>query len=215
MLVQRITVHYLAGKMDTALALLKAERSRLEQENDPHNLGKSRPRLMTPWHVADTSIAEYEFESIDDMRATWARWEASEAGKAFLQAYAPLIEPGMTTDLFDLSPGQPPRDTLKPGSFIQRLTVRYKVGASQDVLQMLVAESQRCRKEGFSFMGDARFYAPWRVADTSVGDFVFANLGEIDQAWDAWGANAGTRDFMKDYAPLMMSGFQGEINKVL
>ena len=94
MIVQRITVQYKPGKLQEAIALLKAERDRVTA---PHAI-----RMYIPQSGAELGIAEYEFENSEEMEKFWVNWAAQPEAQAFLEKYNALTEGEMVTEYFNL-----------------------------------------------------------------------------------------------------------------
>ena len=95
MIVHRITVHYKLGKLNEAVVLLQEE---VKRARFPHAVRFYIPKFG----VSDTTIGEFEFETVDELDRFWEAWEADPETKPFVEKYDQLIEPGMVHELLTL-----------------------------------------------------------------------------------------------------------------
>ena len=95
MIVQRITAQCKPGKVNEAIALMKAA---LEYSDFPHAV-----RMYTSQvDASNTTINEYEFENMAELEHFWAKWETRPETTVFHEKYILLIEPDMLVEIFDL-----------------------------------------------------------------------------------------------------------------
>jgi hypothetical protein len=95
MIVQRITVHCKPGKVNEAIALVKAE---IATSNFPHAVRMYTPQVDT----SNSTINEYEFENVAELEQFWAKWETRPETSIFHEKYGLLIELPMVVEIFDL-----------------------------------------------------------------------------------------------------------------
>jgi hypothetical protein len=87
------------GKMAEVLELLKAEQARVQQAYGFSGATRNYVNVVAP---NNHLVLEREWNNLAEWEAFWSAWQASPEGKAFLEKWSPLLEPGGWGELWQL-----------------------------------------------------------------------------------------------------------------
>ena len=90
---------------------------------------------------------------------------------------------------------------------VQRITAQCKPGMVNEAIALM--------KEGLEYSGfphAVRMYTPQLVPnDTTINEYEFENIAEMEQFWAAWEARPETAIFLEKYRLLIEPGMVSEI----
>lgn len=94
MIVNRRAFNVKKGCMEELVALLVAERERLDSDYRIYAPG------ISPFDVV---VLELEFESLEEYETAWAEWSASPESDEFMEKFNGLTLPGGTNEVWTLA----------------------------------------------------------------------------------------------------------------
>ncbi len=90
---------------------------------------------------------------------------------------------------------------------VQRITVHYQVDKLEAAVSLLKEEFVRAQ-----FPHAVRLHTPRTgVSDTTIGEFEFENLAEMEQFWSKWETQPEMQAFWQKYSQLIEPGMVTDI----
>ena len=194
--IQRNTGRVRPGRMDEAVAELKAQMERVKVDG----------RILTPvFGPFDQIVFEFRFEDHNAEHKFWEHWFALPTTPQFFEQAAPRYLPGGSNERWQI---HDPVAGFGSGKIVNRQTVLVKVGRMPELLQLLLA----MRESGKTpFEVETAIYGP---VDTLAMDFTFESIAAHDQAWADWAASEQTGPFLEKWFELTEVGLTNEIWEV-
>jgi hypothetical protein len=92
---------------------------------------------------------------------------------------------------------------------VQRMTVRYKLGKTDEATALVKAEFERVVQIG-PFLEGARFTKPWRDDQLGESEIVWEGHAQAEEMWGKWASDPGSKAFLDARVLLLEEGNKTE-----